>query len=254
MFKIRSLFSVFFSKKNISKRMHTCGMVIISACFVVTVLIMGTKGFAVSGKNVNVQNIKELEDDTLETTAELDFVTEEEVENEVQISSQQVEEDAPVLSTEDNILNETSKTFRTATNNISKEQINLLSKTDYDALVKIVEAEATGEDMVGKIMVANVVLNRVESKRFPNTIYDVVHQKIDGKAQFSPIDDGRYYSVPIKSSTYEAVERALKGEDFSNGALFFVARSIASENAVNWFDSNLKKVAKHGTHEFFAYK
>lgn len=128
------------------------------------------------------------------------------------------------------------------------------SDEDYDALLRIVEAEATSEDTIGKIMVANVVINRVNSNGFPSTLYDVIHQQTEGGVyQFSPIKDGRYFTVSITESTIDAVGRALSGEDYSNGALFFVARSLASDNAVSWFDRNLEKVAEYGVHEFYAY-
>jgi spore germination cell wall hydrolase CwlJ-like protein len=129
----------------------------------------------------------------------------------------------------------------------------LHTEKDYTSMLKIVEAEATNEDMTGKIMVANVVLNRVDSSGFPDSIYDVIHEESGGVYQFSPIKDGRYESVTITDSTREAVTRAFNGEDFSNGALFFVARSLASDNAVSWFDNHLRKVAEHGVHDFFAY-
>lgn len=118
---------------------------------------------------------------------------------------------------------------------------------DIVILQRIVEAEATGEDVKGKILVANVVLNRVKSKKFPNSIEDVVFQK----KQFSPIRDGRYNSVSVTSTTKDAVERALQGEDYSEGALYFSARSKASKKNMNWFDKNLNYLFRHGGHEFF---
>ena len=72
-----------------------------------------------------------------------------------------------------------------------KEDILKLEYNDYNVLLKIVEAEAGGEDLIGKIMVANVILNRVNSDRFPNNVTDVVYQK----SQFSPISDGRINTV-----------------------------------------------------------
>jgi len=145
-------------------------------------------------------------------------------------------------------------TLLTLSNPVALEDApTLYTEKDYNSLLKIVEAEATGEDTIGRIMVANVVLNRVESSRFPDSIYDVIHQQDGGVYQFSPIKDGRYDSVTITKKTEDAVERALNGEDYSNGALFFVARSLASDNAVSWFDTNLRKVAVHGVHDFFAY-
>ncbi len=128
-----------------------------------------------------------------------------------------------------------------------------ISPKDYEALTKIVEAEATNEDLIGKVLIANVVLNRVEHRKFPNTIYAVIHQTINGKVQFSPIKDGRYYSVQVTGETKEAVQRALKGEDYSNGALFFAARCLASDKSMNWFDNHLTKVFQYGIHEFYKY-
>ncbi len=124
---------------------------------------------------------------------------------------------------------------------------------DYEALLRIVEAEATGEDFEGKRLIANVVLNRVESKEFPNSVQEVVYQKIGDMSQFSPLDDGRYYSVKISNMTRKAVESALAGDDKSRGALFFVAKSMTSRRAYSWFDNNLKFLFKHGVHSFYKY-
>ena len=52
-----------------------------------------------------------------------------------------------------------------------------LSAQDEEALLRIVEAEAGGEDQNGKLLVANVVLNRVNNSKFPDTVYEVVMQK-----------------------------------------------------------------------------
>lgn len=128
-----------------------------------------------------------------------------------------------------------------------------LTEKDMTALERIVEAEATDEDLMGKVLVANVVLNRTKSSKFPSTVYDVVFQRSGGKIQFSPISDGRYYSVKVTNSTKQAVKRALQGEDYSKGALFFVARSMASQSNMSWFDNKLTKVTKYGVHEFYKY-
>ena len=60
------------------------------------------------------------------------------------------------------------------------------TESDYNVLLRIVQAEAGGCDMKGKILVANVILNRVESDEFPDTITDVVYEK----RQFSPVSNG----------------------------------------------------------------
>lgn len=122
-----------------------------------------------------------------------------------------------------------------------------LSKTDTKILERIVEAEATGEDIEGKMLVANVILNRVNCEEFPDSVEKVVFSK----KQFSPIRDGRYYSVSITDETKEAVKRVLNGEDKSNGALYFMSRKKANAKNVAWFDAHLTKVAEYGTHEFF---
>lgn len=136
----------------------------------------------------------------------------------------------------------------------NKSMIKKLSKDELAVLQRIVEAEATGEDVFGKILVANVVLNRVNSKQFPNTVSEVVFQKSGSSYQFSPTKDGRYWSVKITDSTVEAVSRALSGEDYSHGALFFFARRLTSQKKASWFDNSLKKVVQYGCHEFYKNK
>ena len=126
-----------------------------------------------------------------------------------------------------------------------------LSDKDYDALLRIVEAEAGGEDQDGKLLVANVVLNRVNSEVFPDSVVDVVMQKEQGIAQFSPTVDGRYQTVKVSDDTKEAVERALYGEDISRGALYFCAREKADSEKMQWFDRKLTRLFAYGNHEFF---
>lgn len=128
------------------------------------------------------------------------------------------------------------------------------SDEDYDTLLRIVEAEATGEDITGKLLVANVILNRVNSDGFPDTVYEVVFQKNSGSVQFSPTIDGRFSSVKITDDTVKAVERALDGEDMSQGALYFSARSKADPSNMNWFDRNLEWLFEYGGHEFYTTK
>ena len=126
-----------------------------------------------------------------------------------------------------------------------------VSDADYEALLRIVQAEAGNEDTKGKILVANVVLNRVADARFPNSAYEVIFQRSGGKAQFSPIASGSYYKVVVSDDTIEAVERALAGEDYSEGALFFAARRYAGSSQMRWFDECLTKLFSYGGHEFF---
>ena len=122
-----------------------------------------------------------------------------------------------------------------------------LEEQEYQVLLKIVEAEAGGEDTTGKMLVANVIMNRVRSGIFPGTVTEVVYQTQDGKAQFSPTADGRIDQVSISQDTVDAVARVMNGEDCSGGALFF--RSVNSSSG--WFDQSLNRVLEHGNHIFY---
>ena len=127
----------------------------------------------------------------------------------------------------------------------------LLTDEDMEALLRIVEAEAGCEDEEGKLLVANVVLNRVNNDSFPETVTEVVFQRENGVTQFSPVANGRYYTVEISESAVSAVGRALIGEDISEGALYFAARKYADSDKMKWFDDNLTFLFSHGGHEFF---
>ncbi len=126
-----------------------------------------------------------------------------------------------------------------------------LCREEYDLLLRIVEAEAGGEDEEGKLLVANVVLNRVESSEFPDSVSEVILQSSKGVTQFSPVSSGRIWRVKVSEETVRAVDRALSGEDISSGALYFAARKIADSDNMKWFDENLTFLFKHGGHEFY---
>lgn len=130
----------------------------------------------------------------------------------------------------------------------------LITEEDKEVLLRIVEAEATCEDVMGRMLVANVILNRVVSEHFPDSIAEVVFQNNGVTYQFSPIKDGRYWTVEISDQTREAVERVLAGEDYSQGALYFAARKLANKNAMSWFDNTLQYLFQYGVHEFFTDK
>lgn len=133
------------------------------------------------------------------------------------------------------------------------EQYLKVTDRDYETLLKIVEAEAGGEDTEGKIMVANVIFNRLQSPIFPDSIYDIVWQNTDGTAQFSPTADGRINTVTVSEDTREAVNRAIDGEDYSQGALFFMQEEYSDSDNVSWFKRDLEFLFKHGVHAFYTY-
>ena len=126
-----------------------------------------------------------------------------------------------------------------------------VSEKALETLMRIVEAEAGGEDQDGKLLVANVVLNRMNDEHFPDTVSEVVFQREKGVSQFSPVANGSFYRVKISDETISAVGRALMGEDISQGALYFVARKYADGSKLKWFDNHLTYLFVHGGHEFF---
>jgi N-acetylmuramoyl-L-alanine amidase len=134
---------------------------------------------------------------------------------------------------------------------VERQFIIDVSQDDIENLMKIVEAEAGSEDINGKILVADVVINRVKSSSFPDTVTEVVYQKTQNITQFSPVSNGRINSVTISSDTKTAVYNALMGEDISNGALYFMARKYSEPQSVLWFDTNLQFLFTYGNHDFF---
>ena len=129
----------------------------------------------------------------------------------------------------------------------------LMSDEDYENLLQIVEAEAGTEDIKGRVLIANVIMNRLSHEEFPDTITGVILDQRNGIPQFSPVYDGKFYEVTVTDETREAVKQALEGTDYSEGALFFVQRSAADKKNVSWFDKDLKKLFKYGVHEFYTY-
>ena len=95
-----------------------------------------------------------------------------------------------------------------------------ISAGDVDMLAAIIECEAGGEPYVGKVAVGAVVLNRVKSSRFPNTIMGVLYQK----RQFSPVGSGRFAVVLARGANatcYQAARDALAGQSPVGEKLFF---------------------------------
>ncbi len=113
-------------------------------------------------------------------------------------------------------------------------------------LSRIVNAEAQGEVNHGKVAVANVVLNRVESDDFPNTIYGVIFDTKYG-VQFTPVLDGSIYKNPSSESVI-AAKRALLGEDISHACLYFLNPKTA-ENT--WIIKNRDFYKTIGNHDFY---
>lgn len=83
-----------------------------------------------------------------------------------------------------------------------------LSENDRKLLLRIAQSEAGNQGADGMWLVMSVVMNRVESEEWPDTIRAVINQP----GQFSPISDGRFYKVEISEEAYEALERVEAGD------------------------------------------
>ena len=114
-------------------------------------------------------------------------------------------------------------------------------------LSKIIHAESRGEPMQGKIAVGNVVLNRVRSKDYPNTIYGVIFDKKYG-VQFSPVADGSIKLEPDTDSVI-AAKLCLEGYTVSTSILLFINTNSA-ENM--WVTNNRPLAVSIGKHDFYA--
>ena len=112
------------------------------------------------------------------------------------------------------------------------------SESDLDLLAAIVYAEAGDQDFTGQRLVADVVLNRVRSAAWPNTISGVVYQP----GQFSPVTDGGLDRAwgNVTESCYEAARLALAGDHVNTDVIYFSMYGCA--NGVFAF--------QHGCHYF----
>ena len=113
-------------------------------------------------------------------------------------------------------------------------------------LSRIIEAEAGGEILEGKIAVGNVVLNRVADKRYPNTIYGVIFDFKNG-IQFTPAYTGTVYNSPSSESII-AAKMCLEGYEIVPGVLFFFNPRIATSN---WISKNRPFAMRIGQHDFY---
>ncbi|WP_392486048.1 cell wall hydrolase [Haloimpatiens sp. FM7315] len=122
---------------------------------------------------------------------------------------------------------------------ISSEEVYLMAQVVY--------GESRGEPYDGKVAVASVILNRVVSGKFPDTVEGVVKQK----NAFSCLSNGKITVKPDKAS-YNAVLDALKGKDPTSKAIFFYNPKTAT---CSWMKSiNKVNIKSIGNHIFFAVK
>lgn len=113
-------------------------------------------------------------------------------------------------------------------------------------LSRIINAEAGGESMQGKIAVGNVILNRVRSREFPGNIYSVIFDRKFG-VQFSPTANGTIYKTPNADSII-AAKMCIEGYSLSSDILYFF-NPVKSPS--NWIMQNRQYAFRVGNHNFY---
>lgn len=127
--------------------------------------------------------------------------------------------------------------------NYRKAAVELDAEEAY-LLAKMAMAEAEGEDTKGKALVIRVVLNRVWSNIFPDSVSEVIYQK----KQFTSIANGRFDKVEPNVDCWKALELVLvEYWDESQGALYFEQTT----DKATWHRKNLKELFVHGNHTFY---
>lgn len=114
-------------------------------------------------------------------------------------------------------------------------------------LSRIINAEAGGESMKGKMAVGNVVMNRVAHPSYPNTIYGVIFDRKYG-TQFTPAANGTIYRTP-NADSIRAAKMCLEGYSLSDDMLFFLNPRIASSM---WIVRARTPVMSIGNHDFYS--
>lgn len=184
-------------------------------------------------------------------SATIAFDCKDETEKETQILAEvETKEEVVVGQPETEPETESEIETETETEPVTEPEFVLdFSEEDYKVLCTIVEAEAGDQDAKGRILVANVIINRVKKEgKFGNTIKEVVFANNGKTYQFSPTKPGgRYYKVTADELTIECVDRALRGEDYSEGALYFCMKTSPN----SWFNTSLQFLFKHQDHYFY---
>ena len=121
----------------------------------------------------------------------------------------------------------------------AQAQSGTYSNNDVTVLAKMIHGEARGESYIGKVAVGAVILNRVEDKKFPNSVHSVCFQP----GAFDAVKDGQYYMEPDQDSV-NAAKAALKGWDPTYGALYYWNPDTATSKWI-WSRTVITQIGKH---------
>ncbi len=115
------------------------------------------------------------------------------------------------------------------------------STSDLQLMARAINGEARGEPYEGQVAVGAVILNRVKSSQFPNTIAGVIYQS----GAFTAVADGQI-NVPIEegSSVYKAAKDAMNGWDPTGGCIYYFNPDTATNKWI-WSRPQVKTIGKH---------
>jgi N-acetylmuramoyl-L-alanine amidase len=134
----------------------------------------------------------------------------------------------------------------TSTGERTRTADEVYNADDLYWLSRIISAESGGEPFRGKLAVGNVVINRKNSRSFPNSIYGVIFDRKHG-TQFSPIAIGTIYNTPNAESVI-AAKICLEGYTVSDEILYFMNPRLATSN---WISKNRPFAFRIGNHNFY---
>lgn len=120
------------------------------------------------------------------------------------------------------------------------------TEEDLYWMSRIISAESRGEPLLGKLAVGTVVLNRVASDEFPDTIHDVIFDRKWG-VQFAPVANGSVYMEPTAESVL-AAKLVLDGARAAGDSLYFLAPELTDNH---WIMENQSYVTTIGCHWFY---
>ena len=131
-------------------------------------------------------------------------------------------------------------------NNLTEREVvyHTMSDDEFELLARIIYGEARGEPYIGQVAVGAVVLNRVISSYFPDSIRAVVKQP----NQFCPVSNGQINLTPDRTA-YQAARDALHGKDPTRGARYFYNPAASSPRNVAWFEQR-EVIVRIGDHVF----
>lgn len=113
--------------------------------------------------------------------------------------------------------------------------------SDIQLMARAINGEARGEPYEGQVAVGAVILNRVKSSQFPNTIAGVIYQS----GAFTAVSDGQI-NVPIEegSTVYKAAKDAMNGWDPTGGCIYYFNPNTATNKWI-WSRPQVKTIGKH---------